>query len=126
MIQFRKNFKHWVTLSKESLFSILRTVHFILVGPSGAPTAFITSSDTPFTLILSWNPPRASERNGIITHYEYFCTGVHNEYQSTTLLTVTMSKLKAFTNYKCSVKAATAIGTGPAAISTSTTAQDSQ
>ena len=105
---------------------MLRAINFILVGPSGAPTAFLISSDTPFTLTLSWNPPRPSERNGIITHYEYLCTGVHNEYQSTTLLTVTVSELKAFTSYKCWVKAATAIGTGPAAISTSTTAQDSQ
>ena len=67
---------------------------------------------------LVWSPPHVDDRNGIITSYTVMCSSVdalvHHSTTSETRLTVT--GLEPFTNYTCSVSAATIVGSGPAIV----------
>ena len=76
-------------------------------------------------IILSWSLPEESLRNGEITSYEYMCADVHTSFQNTSELGATVMDLMPYTSYACSVKARTVNGTGPAAMTITTTAEDS-
>ena len=99
---------------------------FFLTAPSGPPLNFDGISTNPTILTLSWNPPEVSMRNGIIEYYSYMCQSVHAGPQTIMGLTVDVTGLTAFTEYTCSVRAATANGTGPADMITRRTAEDSK
>ena len=51
------------------------------------------------------------------------CADVHDSPQETSMLNATIIGLTPFTNYTCSVKAATINGTGPPATTVATTAE---
>ena len=65
------------------------------------------------TITLMWSPPRLS--NGVISNYIVLCLFNHNVINRTvtTSTKLTIVGLKQFTNYTCSVRAATLFGTGP-------------
>ena len=97
----------------------------LFLAPAGPPLEFSVESTGPTILILRWNPPEASLRNGLITSYEYMCADIHTDPLQTTELTATIMGLIPYTNYTCSVRAATVNGTGPAVSITKTTPEDS-
>lgn len=99
-------------------------IYLCLLAPSGPPLDFTFASTDPTMLILSWSLPQESLRNGVILGYEYMCANVHGGPQETFKLNATIMGLTPFTNYTCSVKAATINGTGPAATIVATTAED--
>ena len=74
------------------------------------------SSATSRALNLSWSPPLPSQRNGVIISYLINCSLggsiINSTRTSSTSLTIT--GLQPFTNYTCSVRAATIVGNGPA------------
>ena len=74
---------------------------------------------------LVWSPPHVNDRNGIITSYAVMCSlasiVVHRSTTSETKLTVT--GLEPFTNYTCSVSAATVVGSGTAVVKNVVTAK---
>ena len=90
------------------------------------PQNFNGVSTNPTMLTLSWELPEQSTRNGMIIRYNYMCENVHSGPQMTMGLTADVTGLVAFTNYTCSVNAATVNGTGPPATITRTTAEDSR
>ena len=83
--------------------------------PSGPPQNIINSV-TSRTLTLSWSPPLLPQRNGVIISYLITCSSggsiINSTRTSSTSLTIT--GLQPFTNYTCSVRAATTVGDGPA------------
>ena len=92
--------------------------------PSGPPLN-LTTLVTQRTMSLIWSPPHVDDQNGIITSYTVMCSLVdglvHRSTTSETRLTVT--GLEPFTNYTCSVSAATVIGSGPAVVKNVITAE---
>lgn len=74
-------------------------------------------SKTSRSLDLSWSPPPIFQRNGIITSYNISCYGEDFRYiANITENSKSFTKLMPFTNYTCSVRAATIKGEGPAAV----------
>ena len=63
---------------------------------------------------LFWSPPLAADQNGTITNYTVTCSLVDDIIQHTTTseTKLTITGLEPFTNYTCSVSAATVVGSG--------------
>ena len=99
------------------------------LAPTGPPLELTAESTSPTVLTLSWHPPDVSLKNGLITGYEYTCTDIQTEQytkpQLTTEESTTIAGLTPFTDYFCSVKAATINGTGPAVSIIATTLEQS-
>ena len=95
--------------------------------PSGPPQSLV-SSVTSRTLTLSWSPPLLSHRNGVIISYLITCSSggsiINSTRTSSTSLTIT--GLQPFTNYTCSVRAATTVGDGPAMMQDNLTSEESK
>ena len=94
--------------------------------PSGPPQNF-TISVTSRNIIISWSPPLSSKQNGVITDYNLTCIVdgmTHNiRWDDTSFDT----PLDPFTNYSCTVSAATVVGDGPAtAVISGVTDEDSE
>ena len=92
--------------------------------PSGPPLN-LTALVTQRTMSQVWSPPHVDDQNGIITSYTVNCSLanviIHHSTTSETRLTVT--GLEPFTNYTCSVSAATIVGSGPAVVKNVVTAK---
>ena len=87
-----------------------------MLVPSGHPQKFLIAKSSR-TLNLSWSPPLFSQCNGIITSYNISCYREDFQYsQRTTKTSGIFTNLRPFTNYTCSVRAATVKGEGPAAV----------
>ena len=97
---------------------MLHTIFYSLITVPSGPPLNLTATVTPRTMSLVWSPPHVDDRNGIITSYTVICSlagiVVHRSTTSETRLTVT--GLEPFTNYTCSVSAATVVGSGPAVV----------
>ena len=89
--------------------------------PSGPPLN-LTASVTPQTMSLVWSPPHVDDRNGIITSYAVNCS-LADVISTTSETRLTVTGLEPFTNYTCSVSAATAVGSGPAVVKNVVTAE---
>ena len=89
------------------LFSITPSV------PSGPPRNF-TISVTSRSITLSWSPPLSSQQNGVITDYNLTCIVGGMNYNVRLSDTSFDAPIDPFTNYSCTVSAATVVGDGPA------------
>ena len=77
-------------------------------------------------LTLSWSPPLPSKRNGVITTYFVACTANNVTNSSRTSGTIKVIGIDPFTNYTCSVRAATLVGDGPPATVSGISDEDSE
>ena len=95
------------------------------IAPSGPPQDFIISVTSPRSINLAWSPPLPSQRNGVITSYFTNCSSGYTIINTTrtSSTSLTIAGLEPFTNYTCSVSAATVVGDGPAAIIQTMTAE---
>ena len=85
-------------------------------GPSGSPLNLAGSSNSPFSIQLSWNPPLQDEQNGDITEHTINVTNVETlvtEQYSSNTTTITITDLQPFRVYKCIVAAVNSVSTGP-------------
>ena len=102
-------------------------IEFVSAVPSGQPQSLIFST-TSRTLTFSWSPPLLSQRNGVIISYLITCSSggsiINSTRTSSTSLTIT--GLQPFTNYTCSVRAATIVGDGPATMLDIVTSEESK
>ena len=94
-------------------------------APSGPPENFIASA-TSRILTLSWSPPLPSQRNGVTTSYFITCTigGVTTSNRISG--TSQVINIEPFTNYTCTVSAATIVGDGPPATVNGTSDEDGE
>ncbi len=88
--------------------------------PSAAPVGIAAKALGPSTVEVTWEPPPPQERNGVIiayviTVFEQETGGVTDFVKNGSDSSIVVSHLHPYYNYRCSVSAATAIGTGPAA-----------
>ena len=84
--------------------------------PSASPNALVVSFITSTSALLSWSPPLAPEHNGVITGYSVTVvkiTSSETVTYTTTNLTLTVTALLPYTNYKFTVAASTNEGLGP-------------
>ena len=89
----------------------------VFVAPSGPPLNITAQASSARTLSITWNPPAAEDRNGIILSYIVNITDMEETREQMQLTSVSQSlnvrRLMPFTTYLCNVAASTAIGTGP-------------
>ena len=86
--------------------------------PSGPPTSFITNATDSRTITLSWGTPQADEQNGILRYYLVTLTSVlptETRNISSSQFSITISNLRPYTTYSCTVRAGT-VGIGPPTI----------
>ena len=98
----------------------------ICLVPGGPPQNF-SITGTSHTLNFSWFPPPSLQHNGVITDYNLTCTvgGMINSNRVND--TSFVIRVDPFTNYSCTVRAATTIGDGPAtAVMSGVTDEDSE
>ena len=88
----------------------------IFVAPSGPPLNITAQASSARTLSITWNPPAAEDRNGIILSYIVNITDMETREQmqlTSVSQSLNVRGLMPFTTYLCNVAASTAIGTGP-------------
>ncbi|XP_060093310.1 receptor-type tyrosine-protein phosphatase delta isoform X9 [Heteronotia binoei] len=87
--------------------------------PSGFPQNLHAESATSSSVLLTWQPPNLSERNGNITKYTLFYRDINVAHHPTEVLVVpadtimTLSGLKPDTTYDVKIRAYTSKGPGP-------------
>ena len=87
-------------------------------APSSAPTAFQATSSDATSIVLSWDPPLLEDQNGIIRHYEVTLIALETgeiHIRTSTTLSITVSSLRPYTTYNCTVAAET-VATGPSTV----------
>ena len=83
--------------------------------PSGSPGMFNATADSPYSAILTWDPPPLDQQNGVITGYVIDVIVLETNdtfllYTNKTYLVVDV--LRPFRTYVCIIAAQTAVGTG--------------
>ena len=89
---------------------------FLPSAPSGSPVNLTVQSTSPRSLTLTWDPPTAGDRNGVIVSYTINVTVLETEemFQLSSLTTdLTLSSLRPYYTYLFAVSASTVIGDGP-------------
>ena len=102
--------------------------HFLLYAdPSGPPQNF-TISTTSSNITLFWSLPLLLQRNGVIISYLITCTigGMTSSMNVSGTSHDHVIHIKPFTNYTCSVSAATMVGDGPPATVNGTSDEDGE
>ena len=107
-----------------TFYTVLSTL--IYTAPSGPPQNFNVLT-TSRNITLSWSLPLSSQRNGNITSYLITCI-IGNMTSSTNVSRASqvIIAIDPFTNYTCTVSAATMVGDGPPATVNGTSDEDSE
>ena len=85
------------------------------LAPSGPPNSVRAVATSARSVSMTWMPPNRDQQNGIIRHY--FVTlrsdaGIVTRNISSVQQTISISGLRPFTMYNCTVQAET-VGLGP-------------
>ncbi len=85
-------------------------------APSGPPQNAIVFNITARSVVISYSPPLAQERNGVVIQYKVELTnldlGTRNQIETAGLQLLVQS-LRPYTVYEITVTGRTAIGYGP-------------
>ena len=89
---------------------------FPQTAPSSAAENTSVDSTTATSIYLSWEPPEDDQKNGIILRYIIRVVPVNGGttiYLNSTETSATVTSLRPYTLYDCSIAAATSVGRGP-------------
>ena len=84
--------------------------------PSSYPQSFLAVASSSRSAIITWEPPRLTDQNGIIVLYTINVTVADSGelFQLTSTTTsLTVTTLRPFTSYFCIIAASTSVGIGP-------------
>jgi receptor-type tyrosine-protein phosphatase Q len=84
--------------------------------PSGYPQSFSAIATSSRSAVLTWDPPNAEERNGIVVEYIINVSAVEtgeNFQLTSTTTSITVASLRPYTTYRCIIAASTSVGIGP-------------
>ena len=104
-------------LKYDQLLSTSDLSYFI--APSGYPTKFEVTPQSPNTVIMEWGPVPEIDQNGVITSYEVVYSQSSNDHlpQSGTVTatetSTSVGPLQPFIPYNLTVRAFTSVGGGP-------------
>ena len=76
----------------------------------------MAQSSSSRSAVLTWDPPNDEDQNGVIVEYTINVTAVETgeEFQFTSNITMlTVTTLRPFTTYLCTIAASTSVGLGP-------------
>ena len=96
-------------------------------APSGPPTNFMANVINSRSISLLWQPPALDQQNGILRHYIVTLessTGTESRNISSSLLSITVSGLRPYVAYSCTVRAGTVASGPPTAVIVRTTLED--
>lgn len=85
-------------------------------APSGSPLNLLALPTSSRSVIVTWDPPPVSQRNGEIVSYTINVTGHESgeEFQlNLSAANLTLSSLRPYFTYSFTVAASTVIGEGP-------------
>ena len=97
--------------------------------PSGPPLNIVAVNTSSTSLWVTWEPPQATERNGIIISYTvtYTSSGASAEMSEATSNTeISLEGLNIFQLYNVTVSANTINGSGPLTYTIERTSSDSK
>lgn len=109
---------------------ILHLLHwFMIIVPSGPPSNFVVTAINPRTINMTWSAPNPEDQNGILRYYlitlrSILPTEIRNI--SSSQLSVTITGLRPYTVYSCTVSAATTDLGPPTTISQILTPEDGE
>ena len=95
--------------------SMLMIIMLLFLAPSGPPTGVRASPTSARSISMSWGPPIRNQQNGIIRHYLISLqslAGTVTRNISSTQQSISISGLRPYTMYNCTVQAET-VGLGP-------------
>ena len=124
---------------------ILKFLWFYIIAPSEVPSNIQISTESPYSIRLSWEPPPIEQQNGRLIHYHVFIQEyeLHTNTRNRTIpvlvdernITFSVSESRTQTiddllpnhNYTIRIAAATGAGTSPFSTAiTVTTPKDSK
>lgn len=110
--------------------SCICNIYVFCIAPDGYPKNVSVGNISSESVILTWDPPQYSERNGVINRYDINLTDAELETIAqivTTSAYIEISSLSPFTTYFTFVSASTSAGMGPFGTSLSfTTLEDGE
>lgn len=91
-------------------------MHLLISAPSDFPAMFNATATSPYSAILTWEPPPEDGQNGVIIQYIIEVTILETNqtiflYSNTTYLVV--NTLRPYRTYVCIIAARTSVGIGP-------------
>ena len=87
-----------------------------LTAPSSPVQNASVDSTTATSIHLSWEPPEDDQKNGIILRYIIYVIPVDGGttiYFNSIVTSATVTSLRPYTLYDCSIAAETSVGRGP-------------
>ena len=99
----------------KSSFHLFPYHHHIVIAPSGSPLDVTVTAVNSTALQLSWNPPLASQQNGVIRSYDIQIVEIETLLQSLFTSNSTsfiVPQLHPYYSYDVAVSAVT-VGAGP-------------
>ena len=98
------------------VLTIIINKSYLIAVPSGSPQDIQAEAQDSHSLLLSWSPPPAGERNGDIVGYKINLTEEetgHTSHYLTTQPFLSLDSLHPFYSYSYTLTALTILGPGP-------------
>jgi len=122
MVIIDTNNNHYSIFLSNYFIKMVSMLHLYIslfeIVPSGFPQAFVDNIISPQSVTFSWLPPLDYEQNGFIVTYTIAVIETRSGHMiqrtiSSSLNSITISSLRPFTSYSCSIAASTSVGMGP-------------
>ncbi len=97
------------------LFQLYKPLLICYAAPRATPVNLSGMNTSSTSILISWEPLRVDDRNGVILGYNVTYMSSDNDLVHTTTIDtmISITGLLVYTNYTVSVAAYTSIGSGP-------------